>query len=348
MRNVRDKTVSQQQVEQFMEKAGQTVPTAPVMPNEETRILRAKLIFEEAIRELLGEGLAVTLHVTDDEGFLVDVLANKERLHIRVHPTRQPNLTLIADGAADTEVVVKGTLSACGIADARLQEMVNESNLAKFTVPKCPDCGKPMVLAGCGAYWECEEGFRDPVSDFGGYRSDGTDGNTTGKWIKPKGWTAPDVGGLLAAQRHGLVQEDDPYPVKQVPVQDVKHETTAEVIECLSEKTTGGYTRPGMKTYPIATAPIPFVINVPAVAREFLLPVGPKSHPGWWAVVDDPQIPPGPQQLEFRCNGELVDEGFYIGLYLPGTLVQGDPDNVFRDWYKIAYHPARASLRRDN
>lgn len=101
------------------------------------------------------------------------------------------------------------------------------------------------------------------------------------------------------------------------------------------------------ETYPVQH-PV-YVVNVPAVAKEFLLPTGPKSHPSWWAVTTEPeQIPPIGTPIEFRCNGELIDEGVFQGVYGPGgRTLAGDEEGIFRDWYKITYESLRHSLRKD-
>ena len=41
----------QKRVEELMIKAGQNLPEVPIMPSKEVRLLRAKLILEEALRD---------------------------------------------------------------------------------------------------------------------------------------------------------------------------------------------------------------------------------------------------------------------------------------------------------
>jgi len=65
----------------------------------------------------------------------------------------------VVDGCADISVVTMGTLIAFGVDDEPVLEEVDESNLRKF--------------------------------EPGSYRRD------DGKWIKPPGWTPPDIKGAI-------------------------------------------------------------------------------------------------------------------------------------------------------
>lgn len=112
-------------VRQFMELAGQEVPSRPGIPNEETRLLRARLILEEALETV--EALGVTPLFSCAEG-------EKEitSQSVRLHADREPSLLDIIDGCCDTIVVTTGTLIACGVPDVPFQEAVDQNNLAKF------------------------------------------------------------------------------------------------------------------------------------------------------------------------------------------------------------------------
>ena len=118
----------QKRVDEFMKLAGQEVPEKPFIPDEEIRILRGKLIIEEALEtlEALGLGLFVKDPATET---LTPV---HEKIEIHPIPNATPSLEKIADGCADVIVVTTGTLSACGIDDEPLQEAVDRNNLAKF------------------------------------------------------------------------------------------------------------------------------------------------------------------------------------------------------------------------
>jgi len=152
------RTKHQQKVDEFMRLAQQDVPEKPVVPSKEIRELRCKLILEEVIETInaLGFDLCVdeeyTLMPSDFETGFISFVEKKEG----------PDLIEVADGCADIKVVTTGTLSACGIADAELQEEVDENNLAKFGP--------------------------------GGHRRD------DGKWVKPPNHQPPNIKAILEKQ----------------------------------------------------------------------------------------------------------------------------------------------------
>ena len=153
-------TAHQLRIEEFMRRAEQGLPSAPCIPDAEVRLLRAKLIFEEAMETIEALGVDIMLNprvVQYDNAPLTEGMYVLE-----VNPHRKPDLVLIADGCADVSVVTIGTLSACGIEDSPLLEEVDRSNLAKFGP--------------------------------GGYKRE------DGKWIKPTDWVPPDILGELEAQ----------------------------------------------------------------------------------------------------------------------------------------------------
>lgn len=145
----------QERVEEFHAKMGQADPAKPVDLTPEQRMKRARLIAEEAcetVFALMGTeaGVAIMESVGSDVAW--------KRLG-----RGQGDLSEIADGCIDLQVVCAGTLSEAGIADVPLIEAVMDANDAKV----------------------------------GG----GVDAN--GKFMKPPGWRPPDVAGLLRAQGWG-------------------------------------------------------------------------------------------------------------------------------------------------
>jgi len=113
-----DRSEFQRRVDSFMAKAGQETPDAPVIPDEETRRLRAKLIMEEALETVAALGFRA---IVGDVGNKFDLIASGD-----------PDLTEIADGCCDVMVVTLGTLSACGMSDEALMTEVLDSNDSKF------------------------------------------------------------------------------------------------------------------------------------------------------------------------------------------------------------------------
>lgn len=133
-----------QRVKEFMQKVGQDTPEGAIIPDAKIRILRAKLILEEALETV--EALGVTVqhqgHQITEEGLEYDA-------------PNPVDLKEVVDGCADISVVTIGTLIAFGVDDEPVLEEVDASNLRKF---------------GPGSY----------------RREDG-------KWMKPPGWTPPDI-----------------------------------------------------------------------------------------------------------------------------------------------------------
>jgi predicted HAD superfamily Cof-like phosphohydrolase len=120
---IEDTSDHYQDVRGFMEKAGQTVRDKPTIPTEEERLLRARLILEEALETIEALGFTPTMRhnmITMDD--------------VQFFNSNQAPMSLedIADGCADLSVVTVGTLIACGIPDIPLLRLVDSNNLAKF------------------------------------------------------------------------------------------------------------------------------------------------------------------------------------------------------------------------
>ncbi len=118
------KTSHYERIEKFMQLAGQDTPETPVEPSEAIRILRAKLIIEEALETVKALGVDIQLArmslVDDEEDFTYSI-------------SKYPfDMVEVADGCADISVVTTGCLLACGIKDKDLLEMVDNNNLDKF------------------------------------------------------------------------------------------------------------------------------------------------------------------------------------------------------------------------
>ena len=134
------KSEHQLRVEQFMNKAAQMapgkqgVPDRPMVPSKEVRLLRAKLILEEALETVEALGFCVE----DPDGGVVDkdydVVPLWKWMGSKFLPVTDADINLdeIADGCADLSVVSIGTLSACGILDKPILECVDQNNLEKF------------------------------------------------------------------------------------------------------------------------------------------------------------------------------------------------------------------------
>lgn len=107
-------TNHESRVREFMRLANQATPDAPGLPSDAIRLLRARLILEEALETIHALGCFVTRDLEIQESGMA------------------PDLIEIADGCADTIIVCTGTLLACGIPLEPLLEMVDESNIKKY------------------------------------------------------------------------------------------------------------------------------------------------------------------------------------------------------------------------
>lgn len=122
-------------VRMMMEQFGQATPNSPTIPDEKTRILRARLIMEEAF-ETIEKGLGVAIRYEDG--------ATMEfgELFFEVMEDGKPNLVEIADGCADLSVVTIGTLVACGLPDNVFLTLVDDNNLQKVKNGRIDEHGK--------------------------------------------------------------------------------------------------------------------------------------------------------------------------------------------------------------
>lgn len=102
-------------VKEFMDKAGQITSLEPRVPSSEERVLRAKLIFEEAIETIRALGVDYV------DGQPIDL------------GVEHYNILEVLDGACDITVVTNGTLIACGLTNVFPEALrrVNENNLTK-------------------------------------------------------------------------------------------------------------------------------------------------------------------------------------------------------------------------
>lgn len=136
-RAARSQSNHQVLVEEFMRKAEQEVPFNPTIPDADVRLLRARLVAEEALE--LIEALGI---------FLVDKTTGSvlsfDKLNFMCEWPVAVDIAKVADGVCDTRVVATGTLSAFGLCDWQLQQAIDLSNLEKFGPGghKHPETGK--------------------------------------------------------------------------------------------------------------------------------------------------------------------------------------------------------------
>ena len=114
-------------VRTFMQKVGQPTPSSPVIPDEPTRILRAKLIFEEALETITA--LGVEIRASDGQ---TSVIVNDPEGEHLFEASGEVDLEAVVDGCADISVVTVGTLISFGVDDEPVLREVDEANLRKF------------------------------------------------------------------------------------------------------------------------------------------------------------------------------------------------------------------------
>jgi predicted HAD superfamily Cof-like phosphohydrolase len=127
----------QEDIVTLMKQFNQPVKESPELPDADTRLLRARLVFEEALEFVKGCGCTVTMHpsglngegetaVIDDIGVVLD-------------PKGTPDFAEYVDGCIDQLVVTYGALNAAGVKAQPAWDEVQRSNMSKAW-PHCSVC----------------------------------------------------------------------------------------------------------------------------------------------------------------------------------------------------------------
>lgn len=117
-------TKQQQQVKEFMVKAGQYCPIEPTIPEAKIRKLRIQLIAEELCELAEALGVYLTIKQYSKQGVYI--------VTAEVMNDVIPSLKDAADATADLRVVTVGTDIAMGIDGEPIDEEVHRSNMTKF------------------------------------------------------------------------------------------------------------------------------------------------------------------------------------------------------------------------
>lgn len=120
----------QQDIIALMKQFEQEVRDSPEIPDAATRLLRARLVFEEALEFVRACGCTVN---SDTESPVVD------QIRIELDPAGTPDLVEYVDGCIDQLVVTYGALNAAGIQARSAWDEVQRSNMSKAW-PHCSVC----------------------------------------------------------------------------------------------------------------------------------------------------------------------------------------------------------------
>ena len=114
----------------LMKQFEQEVKDSPELPDPATRLLRARLVFEEALEFVRACGCTIN----SSEGTpVIDEIA------VQLNPNGTPDLVEYVDGCIDQLVVTYGALNAAGIQAQSAWDEVQRSNMSKAW-PHCSIC----------------------------------------------------------------------------------------------------------------------------------------------------------------------------------------------------------------
>ena len=116
----------------LMRQFEQEVKDSPELPDSATRLLRARLVFEEALEFVKACGCTVTT-LSSTETPVIDEIA------VKLDPNGTPDFVEYVDGCIDQLVVTYGALNAAGIQAQSAWDEVQHSNMSKAW-PHCSIC----------------------------------------------------------------------------------------------------------------------------------------------------------------------------------------------------------------
>jgi predicted HAD superfamily Cof-like phosphohydrolase len=115
----------QEDIVALMKQFQQEVKDSPELPDAATRLLRARLVFEEALEFVRACGCTIVRTTEDKNAPIVDGLS------VELDPDGIPDLTEYVDGCIDQLVVTYGALNAAGVKAQRAWDEVQRSNMSK-------------------------------------------------------------------------------------------------------------------------------------------------------------------------------------------------------------------------
>jgi predicted HAD superfamily Cof-like phosphohydrolase len=127
----------QQDIVTLMNQFNQQVKESPELPDPETRLLRARLVFEEALEFVKGCGCTVTTTNAGLKG--EEQTAVIDEIGVVLDPNGKPDFNEYVDGCIDQLVVTYGALNAAGVKAQPAWDEVQRSNMSKAW-PHCSVC----------------------------------------------------------------------------------------------------------------------------------------------------------------------------------------------------------------
>jgi predicted HAD superfamily Cof-like phosphohydrolase len=136
----------QEDIRTLMQQYNQQVKESPELPDPETRLLRARLVFEEALEFVKGCGCTVTMTIAGLHG--EEETAVIDDISVVPDPNRAPDFVEYVDGCIDQLVVTYGALNAAGVKVQPAWDEVQRSNMSKAW-PHCSVCDA-VLARGAG------------------------------------------------------------------------------------------------------------------------------------------------------------------------------------------------------
>jgi predicted HAD superfamily Cof-like phosphohydrolase len=127
----------QEDIVTLMKQFNQEVKGSPELPDPETCLLRARLVFEEAIEFVKGCGCTVTITAAGSNGEAGTAVIND--IGVVLDPAGTPDFAEYVDGCIDQLVVTYGALNAAGVKAQPAWDEVQRSNMSKAW-PHCSVC----------------------------------------------------------------------------------------------------------------------------------------------------------------------------------------------------------------
>jgi predicted HAD superfamily Cof-like phosphohydrolase len=131
----------QQDIVTLMQLFNQQVKESPELPEPETRLLRARLVFEEALEFVKGCGCTVNLAGSGGEEQTPVI----DSLGVELDAKGNPDFVEYVDGCIDQLVVTYGALNAAGVHAPPAWDEVQRSNMSKAW-PHCSVCDAVLAL----------------------------------------------------------------------------------------------------------------------------------------------------------------------------------------------------------